>query len=185
MLQLHFINSKISLAIVIFMMVVADIIVEKYFYITNNISASEPVGKYLIFPYPIRRGQLRVICLSSKHKPYMDIMSKIGLQKDSNSLCNNSYTPLMKQIIGVPGDEVSITSRGVMINGILIPETIPFNRIGGINLQPILTGYKRILLKDEYWVRGIGNRSYDSRYFGVIFNNEIGGNSLYLGKLNE
>lgn len=73
---------------------------------------------------------------------------------------------LIKTIVGVPGDRVSMNTQGVHINQLLLNES----RI--LNSRPSKYSLEKsfILSPNTFWVYGSNNptRSYDSRYFGPI-----------------
>lgn len=140
--------------------------------LANNYSTSEPIGKYLIFDdNNINNGDLRVVCLSQDKKIYLDTMSKIGL-KPNQTVCNNGLTPLLKRVVGVPGDVIRLESGGVFINDQLLPNSIATQYYHSQYLYPQMLG-KYLLKKNEYWISGNGENSYDSRYFGAVNVNEI------------
>lgn len=81
---------------------------------------------------------------------------------------DGGYAPLMKKLVGLPGDVVSITDDGIFINGQLIPNSIPLacDNIGDplpvLRLSDYTLHESEVLLVSDYLPR-----SYDARYFGV------------------
>lgn len=139
--------------------------------LANNYSTSEPIGKYLLFDNNnINTGDLRVVCLSQDKQIYLSIMSKIGLEPDITSC--NGLTPLLKRVVGVPGDVIKLESDGVFVNDILLPNSMATQYYHSQYLYPQRLG-KYQLQKNEYWISGNGLNSYDSRYFGTVNVNEI------------
>lgn len=140
--------------------------------LANNYSTSEPIGKYIIFDdNNINNGDLRVVCLSHDKQIYLNTMSKIGLKPNQTS-CKNGFTPLLKQVVGIPGDVIRLESGGVFINDRLIPNSIATQYYHSRYLYPQMLGTRR-LKKNEYWLSGNSNNSYDSRYFGAVNIDEI------------
>lgn len=78
--------------------------------------------------------------------------------------CPGGYMPLLKRVLGLPGDKVEIADE-VRVNGYLIPAS---------QLQTRITGYfgtrKRNMRlgKGELWLMGDSLESFDSRYFGGV-----------------
>ncbi len=78
------------------------------------------------------------------------------------------YGLLMKRFLGVPGDVVSVTDDGVVINGSLVPNTRPllWDNIG--DPLPYIRFTEYALKENEtFFVSDHLPRSYDARYFGV------------------
>jgi signal peptidase I len=94
----------------------------------------------------------------------------------------NSKNSLIKRIIGLPGETVTLKNGKVYINDILLeePEIVNITNPGPI-------GSSIVLGPDEYFVMG-DNRtaSYDSRYFDKINRSKIlGVTSLRFWPLNK
>ncbi len=85
--------------------------------------------------------------------------------------CNRGdggYAPLMKKLMGVPGDIVSITEDGVIVNGALIANSRPFESDGVGDPLPVVRLHEYILRENEVLlVSDYLPRSFDARYFGV------------------
>lgn len=133
-----------------------------------NFSRSMALGFYRIqLPIgQIERGDAVVFCLPKNRVP-----ADFDLYK--NGACPLRNMPLLKSIIGVPGDHVQMTSRGVLINGHLIAGSAC--HLGSqLNTRLVCMQYQQTLPEDVYWVMGTGSsaadalRSFDSRYFGPI-----------------
>jgi len=86
--------------------------------------------------------------------------------------------PFIKKVIGVPGDKVDVTAKGLFINGKFIKQ---FN-------QHVLSIIKKktgkqvaqrerhiVLAKGEYWGFGSNPRSFDSMYWGRIYQRQVTG----------
>lgn len=83
-------------------------------------------------------------------------------------------TPMVKRIIGCPGDVVELRGRSVFVNGrqLLEPYIIPPNEDYGHEQTTLCAG--------EYYVLG-DNRpnSVDSRFFGPVRRSEIKGVMMF------
>jgi conjugative transfer signal peptidase TraF len=82
--------------------------------------------------------------------------------------------PLLKEIVGVPGDEVSVTPAGVRIyGGPLLPHSAPFSQDSSGQPLPHQQGTWRLT---GYWLYGADSpHSFDSRYFGEVPAAALGG----------
>ena len=83
-------------------------------------------------------------------------------------LGDGGYAPLMKKLMGLPGDVVSITEAGVTVNGALVPNSQPFthDNIGDplpvVRLRDYTLRENDVLLVSDYLPH-----SFDARYFGI------------------
>ncbi len=84
------------------------------------------------------------------------------------------YGLLMKRFLGVPGDVVSVTDDGVVINGALVPNTKPLlcDNIGDPLPYLRITDYT-LKENEAFFVSDHMPRSYDARYFGVQDTHQI------------
>jgi|AntRauTorckE5430_2_1112549.scaffolds.fasta_scaffold11358_2 type IV secretory pathway protease TraF len=75
-------------------------------------------------------------------------------------------TRLLKMVVAIEGDEVSISDSQLFING----------QFGGLlvhsHYPPAITG-SYILKQDEIWVSGTQETTVDSRYIGPINTNKV------------
>jgi len=100
-----------------------------------NLTNSEPTGIYLRVPGEPERGGM--VALRS----------------------------LMKHVVAVPGDVVTVTAQGTYVNGQLFPHSaIPTTAKG---YQPFPFG-AYTLQPGQYWLLGTGPYSWDSRYIGPV-----------------
>lgn len=85
--------------------------------------------------------------------------------------------PLIKRIVGIPKDTIYVIEDDVLVNK--KPDSKSFSKY---NLSPIQIYTKMFVLKDgEYFVVGDNHeKSFDSRYFGPIKEENIQGKALYL-----
>lgn len=101
-------------------------------------------------PNEVSRGDLVVVSTSEYPQYYRD-----GVE-------------LLKLIMGVPGDKISITEDVVTIND----EVIAYLGKAGRPFEPAFKGV-RVLKDGEYWISGVSNVSIDSRYIGPISHSSI------------
>jgi type IV secretory pathway protease TraF len=100
-----------------------------------NLTNSEPTGIYMRVPGEPERG------------------------------CTVALRSLMKHVVAVPGDVVTVTQQGTHVNGRLWPNSaIPEDTHG---YQPFPFG-TYTLRPGQYWLLGTSPDSWDSRYIGPI-----------------
>jgi conjugative transfer signal peptidase TraF len=127
-----------------------------------NTSPSLPIGFYLTTSDPA--ANLVEFC---PPEPYARL-TIIRRYRDAGS-CEDGAAPLLKPLIAKAGDLVETSSRGIAINGRLIPNTAPASADSkGRPLTPWPAG-STTGRPGTYWVASSYNaRSFDSRYFGPI-----------------
>lgn len=75
-------------------------------------------------------------------------------------------TIMLKQLTGLPGDEVIVTEDLVLINH--EPISYGLNLAEKLGLQPRHFSRHLVIEPLEYWFSGISDTSFDSRYFGAV-----------------
>lgn len=147
----------------------ALIILDKHIY--YNPSRSEPIGYYLTYPNinSYRIGDRVLICLDNKS--VMTILHKLGLPYQSG-VCNYDAPFLLKTIVAAAMDHVEINNSGIYVNSRLMTHNVGYKTYKDTKLNPILALDVR-LGKGEYFLLGSTPTSFDSRYFGVIKQNQI------------
>ena len=80
--------------------------------------------------------------------------------------CPGDYTPLLKEVVGLPGDLVEYVDDGYSVNG---------RRVANSKIQPLDLGFKpafysHLVVPDGYvWLMSsYSAQSFDSRYFGPV-----------------
>jgi len=83
--------------------------------------------------------------------------------------CPDGFAPLIKPVVAWPGDTVETTARGLVVNGTLLPHTVPFERDSkGKAIHPYPYGTYRVQPGQLWAVSSFSPRSFDSRYFGPV-----------------
>ena len=123
---------------------------------TYNVTDSLTKGLYLkkIFP-EYRKGHLALFIMDKKYSKYIEDFPNKDKMK-------NIY--LMKRIVGVEGDIIETKKDGTLfING---EKKGKIFKIKGITEN--IEDTKYILKKDEYYLMGDTETSFDSRYLGIL-----------------
>ena len=95
---------------------------------------------------------------------------------------------LIKRIVAIPGDTISINADDVFVNGKQLKEPylepLPADAQGVETVTGVVSGLK--LQKDQYWVMGDNRRdSLDSRSFGIVTGRSIVGKAEVVGVAAE
>ena len=123
-----------------------------------NLTPSMPLGLWRVVaasPANYSRGQVVAVC------PPVDAPF---LPRGS---CPLGMAPFVKQLVGMPGDVVTVTPHGVSVNGgPFLPHSAPLAQTSNGQLLPQRLGTWRLT---GYWLYGTDSpRSFDSRYFGEV-----------------
>lgn len=128
-----------------------------------NGTSSFPAGFYSVSGKHAVKGDLVLVDIPAL--PVLEMAKERGY-------LNVAYSPvghLIKRLVGVSGDRVTIDETGVQVNGIRLANSVPLTCDGaGRLLQPFLLaqyvlGPGEVLVMSEY-----SPDSFDSRYFGPI-----------------
>ena len=128
-----------------------------------NGTHSEPLGLYWAIGKQPEKDDL--VFVSPPDTPLFKMAKERGY-------LNVGYSPtphLIKRLVGVSGDRVTINARGVEVNGIRLVNSasLPFDGAGRplqfYSLQNYTLGPNEVLLMSDY-----SSASFDSRYFGPL-----------------
>lgn len=135
-----------------------------------NTTASCPVGLYWEIDAPIEKGAMVIFCPSES--PVFDQAEARGYI--GAGFCPGGYGLMIKKILAVSGDHISVSDQGVCVNGEMVPNSKPLDidRAG----QPIpryrVDDYtlrtEQVLLMSDH-----SPLSFDARYFGPISQSQI------------
>jgi conjugative transfer signal peptidase TraF len=127
-----------------------------------NASTSLPLGLYK--ETTDFRATLIEFC---PQEPYGRLAAGRGYRSLGN--CPDRAAPLMKPVVAKAGDIVNVSSMGITVNGVLLPNTASKNKDSrGRPMQPWPFGQYRVP-PGFVWVASSYNPwSFDSRYFGPL-----------------
>ncbi len=132
-----------------------------------NASASAPLGLYRVWPGVMpRRGEMAVAWLPAGAR---DLAARRRYLP--------SDVPLVKHVVGMPGDEICAFGRAIMLNGRMIALRLDHDRAGRV-----LTGWQGCLRlgAQDYFLLNTPPESYDGRYFGISGRQDIIGKAVLL-----
>jgi|CXWL01.1.fsa_nt_gi conjugative transfer signal peptidase TraF len=135
-----------------------------------NTTPSLPVGLYKKIHSPIEKGVYVAFC-----PPEWDVFMMaqergfISASNGMNGNCPSGHGLMLKQVMALQGDTVSIDSSGVSINGKKLPLSEQLS-IDDRNLPlPLFSLKSRQLDASEaLLMANIHPRSFDARYFGLV-----------------
>ena len=141
-------------------------VVAFYFGVRVNLSASYPLGIYLLDKSKknYNKNDMVLFC-PPQNKIFKDVIQNGYL---SFGICPGGITPLHKKIVAVVGDYVMIKDEQVYINNTLQPKSKIFKIDSfGKNIKSIYTG--GYITPGEFLpMSDFDERSFDGRYFGTI-----------------
>lgn len=135
-----------------------------------NTTPSLPVGLYKKIDIPIEKGAYVAFC-----PPEWDVFMMaqergfISVSNGMNGNCPSGYGMMLKQVMALHGDTVSIDSSGVSINGKKLPLSEQLS-VDDKNLPLPLFSLKPKQLNpsEVLLMANIHPRSFDARYFGLV-----------------
>jgi conjugative transfer signal peptidase TraF len=129
-----------------------------------NLTPSMPLGIYRLVPVPnsaVARGMVVAVCAPTGASAFGRSRGYLSMGR-----CPSGTEPLLKAIAGVAGDDVTVSARGVAVDGCMLANSRPFSRdLAGRRLTPWLSGHYR-LHRGQLWLYANNQRSWDSRYWG-------------------
>jgi len=127
-----------------------------------NLSDSQPLGLYRDVSGQWGRGDLVFSCLPPS---VASVAIERGYLATNRANCNG-HTPVIKRVMGLPGDQLDITDQ-VWINGKPVANTTLLSSDSKGRKFNVADG--GVVDQDKVWL--IGNLikySWDSRYFGAV-----------------
>jgi conjugative transfer signal peptidase TraF len=160
--QAHKISMILS---TVLLFIIGSGVLLKQFGVAINLTSSMPLGVYLrINKSNLQQGDIVAICLPKA-------IAQEGLHKHylSRGHCATGTMPVIKQVIAIPGDNVSLSAAGMTVEGKFFKAPIQqYDHHSHTIRQFVLPGYYP--KTTGVWLYGNNNveNSWDSRYFGGI-----------------
>ncbi|ODT81422.1 MAG: S26 family signal peptidase [Pelagibacterium sp. SCN 64-44] len=133
-----------------------------------NVSASVPVGLYRV--EPVEQIAVTDLLAVNPPEPLASFMIARGyIGRD---------VPLLKRVMGLPGQRVCRQGRSITVDGVPIGDTLERDRIG--RSLPIWRGCRRIADGELFLMNPDVSDSLDGRYFGPIAARDVVGRATPL-----
>lgn len=142
--------------------------------VAYNGSDSMPRGIYLLGPPGgVARGELVEACVPSS-AAIGDYAERNYLPVRPGDHCASGLAHLVKPVVAVAGDLVSVEADQVLVNGQAIDAHISNEDRHGRALERVENGWFRLLEPGEYFIVSSWSPwSLDSRYFGPVKSADI------------
>jgi conjugative transfer signal peptidase TraF len=113
----------------------------------------------------IERGEVVGVCLPDR--PEIREAARRGYIPAGT--CPGGREPLIKPVAAIPGDLVTVTARGLAVNGEPVADSGALDKdSAGRPLRPIAAGAYRVPADAVWLLSEHDPRSFDSRYFGAV-----------------
>jgi len=130
-----------------------------------NLTGSLPVGLYLASRAVPVRGAIVLACL----RPALAAFARDRGYVPRGGGCPGDVLPLGKPVLAVAGDTVTVTSSGLLVNGIPVPNSRPLVTDRKGRPLPRLALGQHVVRPSSLWIVSSYSRfSFDSRYFGPV-----------------
>jgi conjugative transfer signal peptidase TraF len=133
----------------------------------GTVTGSMPRGLYLARPFhpPARPGDTVSLCLPDALARWMHARRYLA----AGPFCGNGAQRLTKAVLARGGDTVTLTPRGMIYRGRLLPNTAPLARDGRGRALPRLAPGRYVVPPGHLWLFSTHSpRTIDSRYFGPV-----------------
>jgi len=133
--------------------------------IVHNVTASEPLGYYLLLPLTqVHEGDLVWLCEPADAHAFAEAHGFSAVHRDLPvDGCPESRL-VIKNAWGLPGDRLQTTRDGVRRNGQLLPDSKPIAKLP--DGTPLPTAGPLAVPPGAVWGGSPVQKSFDSRYFG-------------------
>lgn len=130
-----------------------------------NLTGSLPVGLYLVSHGSLARGVPVLVCLP---QGVAEFARARGYVPQGGS-CAGGLVPVGKLVWAIPGDTVTVTPTGLLVNGTPVPNSRPLASDPKGRPLPRPTVGRQVVGPGRLWVLSTYSRlSFDSRYFGAV-----------------
>ncbi len=134
-----------------------------------NTTPSLPLGFYKIIDEPIQKGAHVAFC-PPQTEAFDHALARGYIGRGN---CPGGYSLLLKRVLAMAGDTVSIDQAGIVVNGEHLPNSAQLK--ADANNQPLPQyRFDAVLGDAEYLLLSdLNPQSFDARYFGFIARDQI------------
>lgn len=134
------------------------------FGIRLNLTESQPLGLYQSAPGPLARAGLVAVCLPQN----LAIQGRNrGWLRPGD--CPGGVAAVLKEVVALPGDFVTVSDAGLSVNGGRIAHTQRQALDSkGRPVEAVSAGFYRVSFGEVWLVANASPRSWDSRYYGPV-----------------
>ena len=127
-----------------------------------NTTASMLRGIYLVSDGDLERGSLVEVCLDAD---FAGLALERGYLRAGR--CESGVMPLVKSLVGLPGDEIALTPAGIEVNGIPLPNSQL--RQFDTKSRPMHSHLQsEVIPAGKAFVFSDHSGGFDGRYFGLL-----------------
>ena len=132
--------------------------------VSLNVSPSAPIGLYRPVDLPLERNRPVVACVPPRVATLARERGYLG-----RGSCPGDVQPVLKWVVGLPGDVVELGQEAVSVNGVRLPGSATAIHDSRGRPLPHAPWGHIVLGPGEVWLLGTAAaRSWDSRYFGAV-----------------
>lgn len=135
-----------------------------------NNTGSYPRGIYWMTNAPIEKGALVIFCPTDS--PAFSMARERGYI--GAGFCSGRYGYMIKKILAATNDRVKMSAQGVIVNGLLLPNSKPMDT--DLEGRPLTHIEADIAALDDHSVLLMSDyspKSFDARYFGLVDKSKI------------
>ena len=130
-----------------------------------NLTGSLPIGLYRVSQASIGRDALVLVCLPGSVAEFAKARGYVP----QGGSCPGGLVPVGKRVWAIPGDTVTVTPTGLLVNGTPVPNSRPLDVDHRGRPLPQLAVGRYVVCPGTLWVLSSHSRlSFDSRYFGAL-----------------
>lgn len=132
-----------------------------------NTTASMPLGIWRVrsLSMPVKTGDIVLVCLN--RSPVIGLAHHRDYIAEGN--CPSGLEPLLKPVVAIAGDFITVSTVGVSVNGQLIPNSQVVGKdLNGQYLPSFLRKNFRMPPNEVLLISSFNPASFDSRYFGTV-----------------
>jgi len=130
-----------------------------------NLTGSLPIGLYAVTHGAPAHGALVLVCLPARTAEWARDRGYVP----RGASCPGRAMPVGKPVFALPGDVVTVTDSGLLLNGRLTPNSRPLLSDRRGRPLPRLAAGRYAVGPGELWVVSpYSALSFDSRYFGAV-----------------